>query len=176
MKRSNVMFLVIGASIIFFGCSKEDYPNPESNLDNQETTSLKSAKVKTKFTGICTPTAPPEPGDNAWYDAADDARVTGISVWVIEEVVPIDEITFELTGTAELTVDDGLGKWEMTWHGTQTLTSPDGSSFELIAHAVGKGTGNAVEGLTARWKYSLDFDGTPETLVYTIKGKITEEP
>lgn len=98
-------------------------------------------------------------------------RVTGITVWIIETVTQIDEITFELRGTAELFVDNGLGKWEMSWHGTQTLTSPEGN-FKLVAHAVGTGVEGDVMGLTAKWKYTLD---TADGFFYLIKGKITEE-
>jgi len=168
------MLLVIGVAMIFFGCEKMDPLVPDSNSD-QEISSLKAAKVHAKFTGICTPTTPPETGDNAWYDDADDVRVTGVSVWVTDEMNMIDDITFKLRGTAVLTVDDGLGKWEMSWHGTQTLTSPDGSTFTIVAHAVGAGVEGDVKGLTARWKYSMDYDGTFETLKYYVKGKITAE-
>jgi len=44
MKSSNLVFLVLGVTIIFFGCSKDDSLTPESDLSDQVTTSLKSAK------------------------------------------------------------------------------------------------------------------------------------
>ena len=171
MKRSILFSLVFGASLIFLGCSK-DYVEPDVSKNDQETASLKSTKVKTAFEGVCTPVSLSPV--NTWYDATNDARVTGTSIWVTEEVTQIDEITFELRGTAELTLEDGLGKWAMSWHGTQTLTSPDGSAFKIVAHAVGTGIEGDVLGMEARWKYFLDFDGTPETLFYSIKGKITD--
>lgn len=171
MKRSILISLVLGVSLIFSGCSK-DYVEPDESKNDQETAYLKSTKVKTAFEGVCTPVSPSPV--NTWYDVTDDARVTGTSIWITEEITQIDEITFELQGTAELTLEDGLGKWEMSWYGTQTLTSPDGSTFKVVAHAVGTGIEGDVLGMKARWKYSLDFDGTPETLFYKIKGKITE--
>ena len=89
-------------------------------------------------------------------------------------------MTYEIIGTAEIFVgaedvnDDYIGKWEMTWKVIQTLTSPDGSSFKLVGHAVGKGTEGKVLGLTAKWIYTMDFDGSPESFIYFSKGKITE--
>ncbi len=180
MKRLILMFLVFGVAIMFSGCSKDNSSlSSDLSQSDQETTSLKAAKVHTHFTGTSTPIDPPIPDVNAWYDEADDPRVTGVSIWVSEPMVPIDEITFRLLGTADLFMgaeeyggeDDG--KWEMTWKGTMTLTSPDGSTFRIVVHAVGEGTEGDVEGLTAKWKYTMDFDGTPETFKYVSKGKIT---
>lgn len=172
MKRLINLFFAIGLTIFLFSCSDNNPIAPESSQGDQVTTSLE--KVKTSFTGICAPTIPPNEGDNAWYDDASDARVTGVSVWVTKVVNPINEITTELGGTAELTVDGCLGKWEMSWRGVQTLTSPDGSTFRIVAHAVGIGKEGQVKGLIAKWKYTMNYDGTPETLKYYIKGKIIE--
>ena len=186
MKRLNLIFLLIGL-IFFFGCQKDNTVTTEPNQSDEVTTSLKAAKVHTHFIGICTPIEFVSPTKSIWYDDTDDDRVTGVSFWETESVVPIDEVTFELSGTTELfvgvevdddgeySIDDNDGKWEMTWKGTQTLTSPDGSTFRIVAHAVGDGIGGIVEGMTAKWKYTLDFDGTPQTLHYHIKGKITED-
>ena len=168
MRRSNLMFLLIGIAIIFGGCEKMDSLEPNAGID-QESSLLKAAKVHTKFTGLCTPiTLSPV---NTWYDESDDWRVTGTTIWITESVIQCDETTFKLRGTAELTLDDDGGKWAMTWHGTQTLTSPEGN-FTIVAHAVGTGIEGEVEGLTARWKYTLD---TADGFIYNVKGKITEE-
>ena len=168
------MILIAGVTMLFFGCEKDNSLGPDLSQGDEAEASLKAKKVPTHFAGISTPTTPPNPGDNAWYDAADDPRVTGIGVWITDGVEQINDITFELWGTAELTVDGGLGKWESTWHGTQTLTNTAGTTFRIVAHSVGAGTEGDVEGLTARWKYTMDFDGTPESFKYVIKGKITE--
>lgn len=44
MKRIKLMFLVIGAAIIFSGCSKDDYLAPELDQTNQAESALKAAK------------------------------------------------------------------------------------------------------------------------------------
>ena len=94
MKRLNLMILIIGVTILFFSCSKDNSVAPVLNQSDEVTSSLKAAKVHTHFAGECTPTTPPEPGDNAWYDDTDDERVTGVGVWVTEGVEQIDEVTF----------------------------------------------------------------------------------
>jgi hypothetical protein len=186
MKRLHLVFLIIGASFIFFSCSKDNASlAPDINQSDELTTSLKGKKVHTHFDGECTPLFHPDwPEPNTWYDDTDDARVTGVTVWESDPPQPIDEITLELTGSAELFVgaetvgDDYDGKWEMTWHGTQTLT---GSGFRIVAHAVGTGTDGNVLGLTCKWKYTMDYVGgfplnpIHPSFKYVIKGKITEE-
>ena len=180
MKRLNIVFLITGASIVIFSCTKDNSSlTPDINQNDELTTSYKAKKIHTHFSGECTliHTSP----ENAWYDNTDDARVTGVSIWESEPPQPIDDYTFELSGTAELFVgalnvgDEYDGKWETTWWGTMTWTSPDGSTFRIVAHAVGTGVEGNVAGLTARWKYTMNYDGTPETFKYSIKGKITEE-
>ncbi|MCK5135356.1 MAG: hypothetical protein KAR19_06165 [Bacteroidales bacterium] len=116
MKRTSLMLLVIGVAIIFFGCTKEDLMDPELNLVDQETTALKSAKAKRTFEGICTFV---KPVPNTWYDASDDWRVTGTTIWLQPDINVF-------SGTAELFVDaknphdENRGKWEMIWEGTLT--------------------------------------------------------
>lgn len=51
MKRSRLVFLIIGVSIIFFGCSKDDLPAPEFDQSDQATASLKSAKPSSRLIG-----------------------------------------------------------------------------------------------------------------------------
>ena len=182
MRHSNLMILIIGATFLFFSCSKDNSSlTPDLNQSDQETTSLKAKKVNTHFTGVCTPLFHPDwPAPNTWYDDTDDVRVTGVSIWVNESEVQIDEITFELSGTAELFVGaeefsdigDGNydGKWDISWRGTQIMKS-DG--FMIVAHATGTGTEGDVAGLTAKWKYTMNFDGTAPPM-YVTEGKITE--
>lgn len=63
MKRSILIFLIIGAVMIFFSCSmapklnQSDPMAKELNQSDQVTTTL--AKVKRTFTGICTQVIPP---------------------------------------------------------------------------------------------------------------------
>ena len=180
MKHLKLIILIIGVSIFFFGCSKDNSLAPNQSQNDDVTSTYKAKKVHTHFAGTSVPFPNLDnPNENRWYDEADDWRVTGISIWVADPMIPINESTFELGGTAVLFVDapeddDPIGKWETTWWGTMTFTSPDGSTFRIVAHAVGIGVEGEVEGLTARWKYTMDFDGSPETLMYVTKGKITE--
>ena len=47
MKSSNLMFLVLGLSIVFFGCSKDDFLAPELDQSHQVTGALKYAQKPT---------------------------------------------------------------------------------------------------------------------------------
>jgi hypothetical protein len=44
MKRSNLVFLLLGVTIVFFCCAKDDFLTPELEQGDQETASLKAAK------------------------------------------------------------------------------------------------------------------------------------
>jgi len=153
MKRLNLMILIIGVAIIFFGCSKNNSLAPDLNQSDELTSSLKAKKVHTFFTGETTPIIPPPSGGNDWSDVADDSRVTGVGTWVTEGGPTADG---KLWGTTELTVDDGSGKWEMKWYGTQTLTI-DG--FNIVAYAVGVGTEGNVKGMFGEWTYTMNYTG-----------------
>jgi len=184
MKTKILLFVCLftGITFLFSGCSEDNDLVPTQN----DEISLKSKKIPTQFSGICTPIDNMGYDIISWYDATDDPRVTGVSYWVFTGIEPIDEVTIELTGTTEIfvgavTVDDVingryLGKWEMTWKGYQNYTYPGSVTFKIVAHGTGTGTEGEVLGLTARWKYTMDFDGTPESgAIYYSKGKITEE-
>ena len=51
MKRSKLVFLIIGVSIIFFGCSKDDFLAPELDQSDQLTASLKGTKPSSSLVG-----------------------------------------------------------------------------------------------------------------------------
>ncbi len=177
MKRSILMLLVIGVAMIFFGCEKMDPLVPDSNAD-QEITSLKAAKVKGTFAGICTPTAPPNPGDNAWHDETGDWRTTGTTIWTQP-----DPAAFE--GTAVLILDakdkndSPAGKWEMTWSGGLT---PTDDGVLIVAEAMGTGVEGYVKGMKAKWSYTMTYVGNdfpnPEnpTFFYVIEGEYYTGP
>ena len=188
MKRSILMLLVIGVASVFSGCSKEDSSAPEF-LNDQETTSLKAAKVKTPFTGRCDFVADGTPGKitelpngktkmqgftSHWYDLADDWRVTGKTTWYANyywEGVPFAS-NAKVFGKAELFVDDPedpnappCGKWDITWHGYMT----DGG-LKASVDAVGTGKEGEVKGLVAKWTYTLDIPA--HGLMYETEGTI----
>jgi len=183
MKRTGLMFLMLGAGLIFFACEKTE-PLTDSGND-LETATLKAAKVERTFEGICTQVLPPAiEGDNEWYDQTNDWRTTGTSIWLTTkaEEDPDLGVTY-LGGTSELFVDPknphelNRGKWDLTWEGTLTLKDLDNplAGFDIVAIATGEGEAGKVKGMNAYWTYTMDFDGTPETMFYVVEGNI-EKP
>ena len=174
MRRSNLMFLLIGAAIIFSGCSNDDTLVRDLSQGDQVTSSLKSSEVKRTFEGICNFVAPVP---NTWYDATDDWRVTGTTVWVQP-----DPDKFE--GTAELFVDaknphdENRGKWEMMWTGDLNFIE---GGVVLVATVTGVGVEGKVKGMEANWIYTMDYVGADfpnpanPTFFYVIEGNI-EKP
>ncbi len=192
MKRTGLMFLMLGASLIFFACEKMN-PNPDSGND-LDTATLKGAKVETvttAFTGTCVPVANPHPPNTEptieilptgqvwstgevgeWYDEANDPRVTGRSIWHIDRLIEKDG-TQHCDAKTTLIVEGG--KWAFETEG-DIIPILDGDvpiGLEAVFEADGKGTHGQVKGLTAHWTYSLEyyFDD-PTTLVYYVKGTI----
>ena len=178
MKRSKFILLVIGAAIILFGYMKDD--SMAAGLPNGlETTSLRHAKAKKTFKGKSSPVEMTAE-INKWYDAADDWRVTGTTIWV--------KAPDGFKGTAELFVDgrnpndENRGKWEMKWEGIITI-GEDGKSALVVATAEGKGVEGKVKGMIATWTYTMNYvgdlskmpDPTNPTCFYTVEGKV-EKP
>ncbi|MEN8228997.1 MAG: hypothetical protein ABFS38_12645 [Bacteroidota bacterium] len=164
MKHLNLLAWIIGATILFSGCAKEDFSPPGLDPVDQETTSLKAAKKALSFSGVCSFVADGDEGNlmelpngksllegmtTIWHDDANDPLVTGQTTWYVKQKIEADG-TFKYWGKAELLCDDGLGKWQMTWRGH---LNEDG----LIATAVGQGKEGAVKGMVAEWTYTMDF-------------------
>jgi hypothetical protein len=179
MKRSIFMLLALGMAVIFAGCAKEETMAPGSGLEDQETAALKAAKTKVEFTGTCVPlpVAPlsdgktielPNGGTHVmgyvadWYDDATDDRVTGTSRWYANyfwEGVPFASPA-KVFGKTEIYVggdaEDNDGVWEMSWHGTISLT--DGPEpFTAICYGNGVGKSGVVKGMTGKWTYTLSW-------------------
>lgn len=152
MKRFLSVFLLTGAFVLFYSCEHNSPLAPDLSESNQsvEAESKIACKKKgiTKFTGTSKPVQPLAPGTmtvtksgiikvkgqiNEWYDEATDPRVTGQSIWVINQKINPDG-TGKVWGTAEINVDNAecVGKWKIKWTGK---LSPEG----LIARAVGHG-------------------------------------
>jgi len=191
MKRLNLVFLVLGVSIIFFGCSKDDSLAPELGQSDQVTNSLKSAKIPfTEFSGTSTPVAVPDYGTPTvlpngktkitgmiaeWYDAASDPLVTGTSIWYEDWMIEADGSSAHVGGKADIILNDDGGTWKVSWHGM--LTAYEGYTlydpthpFTAVAYAVGTGKTGDVKGMVAHWTYIMDFDGTPETFAWAFTG------
>jgi len=186
MKRLNLMFWIIGVSIIFWGCSHG------LSQSDQVTNSLKSAKTPiTEFSGISTPVAVPEPGTKTvlpngktiitdmiaeWYDDADpdDENVTGQSIWYENWMIEADGSSAHVWGEADVNLDNG-GTWKISWHGT--ITAYEGKTlydqtnpFTAVAHAKGTGKTGDVKGMVADWTYTMDFNGDLETFAWAFTG------
>ncbi len=167
MKRSIFMFLVIGASMIFFCCSENNSTAPELSQGDQVTTTL--AKTKTLFSGsakiVCDPTHPIIPGTikplpdgkllvegiKVRYDmVSENEFVTGECVWYVNKRISADKSKTKLWGEIELLVDvDGKsGKWDITFHGWRKGKS-------IIIKAVGEGKEGSVKGLVGKWTYYM---------------------
>jgi len=173
MKRLITLFLVAAVTMFFYSCSENNSTAPEFSQSDQVTSTLAKEKIKRTFTGICTNVFPPNiPGNNEWYDAADDWRVTGTTIWVQNPAV--------FGGTATLFVDaknphdENRGKWEMEWTGKIVLV--EGGAL-IVATATGVGVEGKVKGMTANWTYTMNYVGdlppTPnESFFYVIEGNI----
>jgi len=182
------MFFVIGVTIMFSGCSKDNSITPDSIQNDQETTYLKAQKIP--FSGTSSPAGVPVGGDTTflpngkvlikgvtvdWYDYSDDCNgmITGISHWTINSLTNPDG-TAKLWGKAEIDVDgvSGIGLWKLTYHGYLT-PKPDGSGILIIVDANGQGKEGVVKGMTGKWAYTLNFVfADPTTFFYASEGYI----
>lgn len=176
----------MGAIFIFFSCSKDDSLVPLSQ--NDQSTTLKSKKVKTTFTGTEIPVSTDDPGEVTvlpngktlvmgnivtWQDISEDEpRVAGITVWTANWLWNGKPMVSDgkYWGKGEMTVDNDLGTWEISFHGNITLI--EGGGFIAVAYCVGAGKSGAVKGLVAHWIDTLD---TSLGFYYTTKGYIVDK-
>jgi len=176
MKRLNLMFLIVGTTLFFFGCSKDKPSATELIHNEQKTSSLAKRSVvsfngEEKFIAMHNPgtwTALPnglslaKGGVYEYYDEASDPRVTGKLVLYVNGVFD-NTFSGKFSGTGELTTDIG-GGWDLKIVGERIAT--EGSFADAIGH--GKGI---FEGLVAHWTYErLE----PEKDDFTFEGFIIE--
>ena len=181
MRRLNLMILIVGVAILFFGCSKTNSLAPDNSQSDQETSFLKKAKIA--FTGTSILIAPGDPGTTTvlpngnimikgqtavWYDSAyyenNDLcwEVTGITNWTVNWLIT-GENTAKLWGKCEILVGTHpdhpdwapIGKWELSWHGWQTPT-PEG--FKIVCDANGTGKEGDVKGMVGKWIFTMDSE------------------
>ena len=192
MKRSILMFLVIGVTIMFSGCSKDNTLATDLVQSDQVTNSLKTQEVT--FTGQCTFLALLDGGDTTflpngkikitgyisqWKDTADDWRVTGVSTWYMNWLIEEDGITAKVWGHATIVVDgenpgdETRGEWKLSFHGNVTPTS---IGFDVVDVCVGQGKEGEVKGLVAKWWHEMNFDfsNPGPSFVYNFEGYIVE--
>ncbi len=174
----NLLIILLGATLIFFGCSKDNFVNPGPDQNDQST--LKKAHVRTTFTGTSNwvvdsnkGTVTIRPNGNMliegivseWYDETDAWQTTGQSIWYEDWEFFEKAKKIKIGGKAELNVAPGdashYGKWEMSWHGwiNDYAFDEDGNFSKGIVSVVvvGKGVSGEVEGLVGHWKYHMDL-------------------
>jgi hypothetical protein len=176
MKRTNLMFLVIGVAIIFSGCSKDNSLAPDLSQSDQGTTFLKAEKIP--YTGVSDPVVGGifEPGEwtflpngnvkiqgmiAEWYDTADTPLLTGTSMWYENWLYNQEDPTVKFWGTAEIAVEGGEGVWQGSWHGWGTFSGPTPYDFwtsPLVGEidVVFTGHGGNIQGMVAKVKYNID--------------------
>ena len=173
MKHSILMFLVIGAIMILFGCSGDNPTAPVVNQNDQAPASL--AKVKTEFSGISTTFAVLDPGKTVTLpdgrvlirglvvqteDILTDSRVTGIVTWVVNlDIYP--DGTDKRWGTGELIIP-GIGRWDMPYKG---WLREGHVTYEVDGHGKGE-----LRGLKAHWTYLKP----PNQGFFDVQGYIIE--
>ena len=105
--------------------------------------------------------------------------VTGQSIWYANWLMEEEPNTAKIWGKAEIIVEGGGGRWELSWYGWRTPTGEAPfiewvSPFKLVVDAVGTGKEGAVKGLVAKWTYTMDFDGDFSSLFYNSEGYIVK--
>ena len=113
-----------------------------------------------------------------WYDSTNTGLSTGKSIWTVNWLQENDG-NAELWATSEIILDDGRGKWELTWTGIRIPTGTGTfvewqSPFRLEGDGVGKGVEGEVVGMEAKWTYTMDFNGDFSTLFYKVEGYIVK--
>jgi len=177
MKRSIFMFLVIGASMIFFCCSENQPTSPDLQQSDQVTTTL--AKAKTTFTATAAiDCSPPliNPGtttvlpngktkvrgvevryDMVMIGSAPPYLLNGALLWNTNKNIELDGYKAKLWGKMELFVGVGVdddnyenadGIWELTWHGYKI-------GLDIVIVANGVGIEGNVKGMVAKWTMEM---------------------
>lgn len=113
-----------------------------------------------------------------WYDSTNVVLVTGKSIWTVNWLKGPDG-TAQLWASAEIYVDSGRGKWELTWTGKRIPSDTSSfvemkTPFRVEGDAIGKGVDGEVLGMEAKWTYTMDFNGNPSTLFYRSGGYIVK--
>ena len=199
MKHSIFMNLILLVAILFFGCTEDNLLVSEFDQSSDATISLKKGNYDDKlfkdgdnfegvtrwygdesdhspdfFKQLANGRILTKDEQTTWYDNASDERVKGISTWYVNKTTKKDVTKF--WGKAELLVDNGKGKWEMTWHGYITEVFDENGTLignDLDCIAFGTGVDGEVKGLVAKWHYLMEgrfYDSS--SWVYNFKGTI----
>jgi len=180
MKQSIFMFLLIGASMIFFCCSENNSTAPELSQSDQVTTTL--AKTKTSFTATAHIVCPPLfismgttksllngkkhiRGVEVRYDMIGDVTLlNGALIWNTNKNIEQDGKA-KLWGTMKLYVgisklekdyEKAMSVWELTFHGYKI-----GPNVTLDVNGVGKE--GKVKGMVTKWTMEMELEINQDT-------------
>ncbi len=181
MKRSKLMILVMGATIIFFGCEKKRIKLPEPDQPDLKMTSLKCTQANTDIDGLRTPVEMTAE-INKWYDCyrrSERPWVTGTTIWV--QAVPGCRLlrnSGDICGNAKIFMRSNRGKrWKMGDGPVSVTPTAEGHYYWWLA-AEGIGVEGKVKGMEANWTYTMDYIGADfpnpanPTFFYKIEGSI----
>lgn len=148
MKHLNILLFLIGASLFFFGCSKDD-TDPVSDLKREATIFTGTEDpVETRNEGVWTPQPSGlllgEGGVFEYRIESTEPRITGKIVYY---TCALFDTNFfgQYWGTGEVIPDNG-GSWDIMFIGERPVTG--GSGGEIVAHGEG-----VLDGLIAQWKF-----------------------
>ena len=177
MKRFIITSIAISLTLLFIGCSDEDNPRTCDCKQLFKGTSKFIAEIDSGLTTVLDDGRILITNQKAeWYDSTNVKLLTGKSFWTVNWLKETDG-NAEMWATAEIVVDSGLGKWELSWSGTRVPTDSGSfvemqSPFRVEGDAVGKGVEGEVLGMEAKWTYTMDFNGDLSTLFYNSEGYI----
>lgn len=157
MKRSILMLFIVGATLIYFGCSENNSTEPNQTQSDKVTLDKKKADftaiadIDCYWPGATSGTMKLLPnGDRhqrgvkaKFIMDADNDLLDGEMYWSTSKNIEADWVKVKLWGIIELIVDGGKGKWALTWHGYKL-----GRLVTIEAKGVG------VEG-DVKWKHNL---------------------
>ncbi len=174
----------MGATLIFFSCSKDEPSGPESMPNDQNT--LKSAVTKVDYQGIETYVSTQDAGETTvlpngktlivgsivtWLDVTDAWQATGLTLWTFDVLWDGEpyKSTGKYWGKGEMSVrtvtgsmgnwdigDEELGTWDISFHGP--IVFDEDGRLKFTAYSIGIGKSGKVKGMVFHSVYVLYLD------------------
>ena len=184
MKR--LLLILMGATFIFFSCSKDDTMGPEPVPNDQNT--LKHGMTRVAYTGIETYVSTQDAGEITvlpngktlimgnivtWHDSTSAWQSTGLTVWNVNFLWDGQPLASsgKYWGRGEMTVDGNRGTWDLPFHGNITFY-PDDGYLIFTAYVTGIGKYGEVKGMIC---HSVDVVDTRLGFYYTINGFLIDK-